>query len=78
MNAIIKGDGGLIGLTENENAMKCWMTAATEVSRILAEFESKFSSKKNTNHDHHEQSPAIQRSFVEDVANLINVVQKCK
>lgn len=38
-NAVLKGSGGIIGLTENKEALKRWMTAGPELSRILQEFE---------------------------------------
>jgi hypothetical protein len=33
LNAMVKGDGGVIGITENESAFKRWMEAVPEVAR---------------------------------------------
>lgn len=38
-NAIVKGDGGIIGITENEGALRRWLVAGPEIARILTEFE---------------------------------------
>lgn len=38
-NAIIKQSGGAIGLTTNPSALRRWMVAGPEVSRIVTEFE---------------------------------------
>lgn len=42
LNAQVKGDGGVIGLTENPGALRRWMLAGPQLSTILAEFEKKF------------------------------------
>ena len=44
-NAVIKDDGGAIGLTEDPTALRRWMIAGPEVSRLVATISSK----------HHEQ-----------------------
>ena len=43
LNALIKGTGGAIGLTENEGALCRWITAGPEVMHCLLEFEGQFS-----------------------------------
>ena len=35
VNARLKGDGGIIGITENEEALRKWLLAAPEVSDML-------------------------------------------
>ena len=39
LNAVAKGDGGVIGLTENEDFSRRWTVSFPEVCRILSEFE---------------------------------------
>ena len=39
LNALIKGDGGAVGLTESDAALNRWTTAAPETLRIVEEFE---------------------------------------
>ena len=35
LNAVLKGDGGIIGITENESALKRWLIAGPEMARII-------------------------------------------
>ena len=38
-NAVIKGEGGTIGVTEDPSALRRWMVAWPEVSRLATEYE---------------------------------------
>ena len=38
-NAVIKGDGGAVGLTEDPGALQRWMVAGSELSRLIAGYE---------------------------------------
>ena len=38
-NELIKGDGGIIGITENPNALLRWMVAGPELARMMKVFE---------------------------------------
>ena len=38
-NAIIKGEGGVTGVTEDPSALWRWMVAGPEVSRLTAEYK---------------------------------------
>src|SRR6218665_1990072 len=61
LNAMIKGDGGAIGITENEATLSRWVIVGPEIMRILHEFED----GKNSSPDdfkHHEQKPACQNA----------------
>ena len=52
-NALIKGDGGAVGLTNNGSALQRWMVAGPEVSRVVEEFHKELyhcTCKINTNH----------------------------
>ena len=39
VNAGVKGEGGAVGLTENPAALRRWMVAGPELSRMIEEFE---------------------------------------
>ena len=39
MNDKLKGDGGMIGLTENSNGLRRWMVSGPEVTRVVQQFE---------------------------------------
>ena len=38
-NELIKGEGGVIRITENPNALLRWMVAGPELARMVPEFE---------------------------------------
>lgn len=38
-NAMVKDDGGAVGLTENPGALRRWMVSGPEISRMINEFE---------------------------------------
>ena len=76
VNDLIKGDGGAVGLTENQQALERWMVAGPEIARLVMEFEESFpipNEKKSTKH--HEQYPAIQKSFAKDVSSLVSTLE---
>ena len=75
-NAIVKGDGGVIGITENEGALRRWMVAGAEIARILNEFEDQFHRQRQTDVRHHEQLPSVQKSFASDLNNAISSFEK--
>ena len=53
LNALIKGGGGAVGLTENPAALKRWMIAGPEICRMIGEFE--IDDPTSPNLKHHEQ-----------------------
>ena len=65
----IKGDGGIIGITENPEALRRFMISGPELARIVEEFEQ--STFHTTDSKHHEQYPKFQSKFKEDVKSLI-------
>ena len=75
LNAVIKGDGGAVGLTENEAALARWVTAGPEVVRTLLQFEGQQCSIRSE-FKHHEQTPFFQRRFKDDVAQLVEVFEE--
>ena len=75
-NEIIKGDGGAVGLTENESALRRWTVAGPEVARVLKEFEATFEPQKPNNQEHHEQTPSTQKTFFKDVKSLITAMEE--
>lgn len=75
LNAAIKGDGGAIGLTENESTLARWVTAGPEIVRTLLQFEGQ---QQSNHHDikHHEQTPFFQRRFRDHVIKLVDVFEE--
>ena len=75
-NALIKGDGGAVGLTNNPSALLRWMIAGPEVFRVVEEFHKELDySACKTNTGHHDQAPTVQATFGKDVLSLISVME---
>jgi len=75
LNVVVKGDGGIVGLTDNDKALRRLLLSGPEVARLLAEFESNSSLSKVTG-VHHEQTLATQQAFVSDVNKLVDTMQQ--
>ena len=70
VNAVVKGEGGAVGLTENPAALRSWMVAGPELARMVEEFEEVISVSESQNDN--ENKPAIQSAFAKDVVNLVS------
>lgn len=79
-NAIVKGSGGAVGLTENPVAFTRWMVAGPEMARLLKEFETGFIMDEDhdneVNYLHHEQGLATQKRFQRQVQNLTETISE--
>lgn len=76
-NAVIKGDGGAIGLTEDPVALRKWMVAGPEVSRVVAAYEASSGSKDSTKSSrHHEQTHSAQKHFFQMVDAYSKVLRE--
>ena len=74
VNALVKGEGGAFGLTDNNpSALRRWMVAGREISRIIAEFED---SPINDSTKHHEQTMSVQTNFAQEVKSLVDVFEE--
>ena len=75
-NAIIKGDGGAVGLTDNPSALWRWMVAGPEVARIIKEFQDETDSGMISQDTRdHDQSASVQAAFFKDVQSMVNVME---
>ena len=72
MNAVIKGDGGVVGITESETALTRWIIASPEIVRLLSEFEGHV---EGVSDEHHEQKPGHQKRFQQHILSLMQVFQ---
>ena len=70
LNADIKGAGGAVGLTEDDEKFLRWMLCAPEEGRMVREFEqhSLLNKDESDVYRHHEQSNSFQSKFQKDVA----------
>ena len=71
LNHIVKGDGGIIGINENEEALKAWMVGRLEIADILRNYGESIDKKGKSNDNHHEQIPSVQKHFLADVRKYI-------
>ncbi|KAK3775908.1 hypothetical protein RRG08_025126 [Elysia crispata] len=60
LTAMVKGDGGVIGLTEIDTALRRYMIAGPEMARLSMEYNDNESKKLNDTECHHEQIPSVQ------------------
>ena len=75
-NAVIKGDGGAIGVTEDPSALRRWMIAGPEVSHLAAQYEVACGAKMGAEHtSHHEETERAQRVFLEKVEKFSKAMQ---
>lgn len=75
-NAVIKGDGGAICLTENPSALKRWMVAGPEVRRLVLEYEKSSDVKEAQHSEHHEQTQKAEKVFIDRVQKLTTVIKE--
>lgn len=71
VNAMVKGDGGAVGLTESTSALRRWMIAGPEVARMITEFETSNKPICGDTFLHHEQFSSVQISFAKNVKSLV-------
>ena len=74
INAMVKGEGGAIGLTESPDAFERWMAAGPEVARLVRQFEESKTSISDIEKRHHEQTEAHQRRFQIDLESLVKKI----
>ena len=72
----MKGDGGIIGIIENEQTLLRWMVVGPEVSRILSDYSSEYSKVSVNTDKHHEQIGSIHTKFLKDGKNLKNTIEE--
>ena len=70
-NAIVKGNGGAVGLASSPGALKRWVTTGPQIACLLKSFEHSMTSKCADCNGHHEQSPAPRKAFKINVQALV-------
>lgn len=75
-NGVMKEEGGIIGLTQDVDALLRWAVAGPELVRVISEFEFSMIGKTedNTNTNHHEQTETTQIQFAKQVYALVEVI----
>ncbi len=74
-NAVVKGKGGIIGLTENPAALQRWLICGPELARSISEFESEIEhASYSSSQLHHEEGLTAQTNFKQQVNSLVDVI----
>lgn len=70
-NAVVKDDGGAVGLTESPAALQRWMVSGPEMARLINDFETSINrAQTSIDFRHHEQRAGVQKAFIRDVKAL--------
>ena len=72
-NALVKGEGGAVGLTENPRGFQTWMLTGREQARLLKEFEAGIA-EESEDDLHHEERLTFQENFKKHTAVLISCI----
>ena len=73
-NAIVKGSGGAVGLTQNPSAFRKWLLAGPEQARLIQELEEQFVIEKEGEGFHHDEGLSTQKTFQLHVLSLVEVI----
>jgi hypothetical protein len=71
MSEIVTKSGGAIGLTEDPAALRCWMVAGPEISRLIDEFTGICGNVHEKKQKHREETHAGQKNFYAKVNRLL-------
>ena len=68
----VKCDGGMVGLTQDEDKLRRWTVCSPDISRAVAEFEKStvFETKEHTTFHHYEYSDSFKAIFSKQVSDL--------
>ena len=74
-NAIVKADGGAIGITENPSALLRWITSGPQICQLIKDFDSTtMSSSSVKNKHHHDDIPSLHKLFLKNVCQLTETI----
>ena len=73
LNKDIKGDGGMVGLTEDAEKFRHWTICSPEIAKAVAESEegTVLQEKQHGRFHHHEDSNSFQIRFAKNVHDLL-------
>ncbi|KAG0716348.1 hypothetical protein GWK47_009930 [Chionoecetes opilio] len=76
-NRVLKDEGGVIGLTQDADALLRWAVSGPELVHVTSEFESSMVGKRESASqiNHHEQTAATQKLFARQVNTLVSVIE---
>ena len=78
LNKDIKGDGGMVGLTDDDEKFRHWEICSPEIVRVIAEFEegTMLQQKQHGSFHHHEDSNSFQIRFAKHVNDLLTELEQ--
>ena len=53
LNALVKGDGGVIGITQKDDTLRRWSVSGPELARVLSEYSNKHDKKSDLGDGHY-------------------------
>ena len=78
-NALVKGSGGAVGLTESPTAFQRWMVSGPEFARLLGEFQAQYLVENDSNAakswKHHESGISAQKTCQTQVLKLADAMK---
>lgn len=75
MNDQLKGEGGIIGITDSPSALIQWTTAGPEIARINDQFEKSKETTRTSSTKHHDQTHTVQKQFASHVNSMVSTFQ---
>ena len=75
-NKIIKGDGGLFGVTDQSISTQRWLLAAPEIASFIQSYEEQHGMAKTDRKRHHENTSSFETKFEKDVEALISSIEQ--
>ena len=76
-NAMVKGDGGVVDLTENPNALRRWMLSGLKMAHLIEEFrDHTLSYASRASQHHHKAEKAYQLRFHKDVKSVTEAIEE--
>ena len=76
MNSKIKGVGGAIDLTENDQVLRRWLISGPEIVQLVEEFQSVFDSKVVEVAEHHDSFTSTLTHFLKDMKLMLLAVNE--
>jgi hypothetical protein len=76
-NKVVKGSGGIVGLTEDPASLQKWLLAGPEISRLVQGFEDTFLEESNEDSlFHHSEDLSSQKRYKAKTTSFKNVVNQ--
>ena len=76
-NKLVKGSGGVIGITNSPSSLRRWMLSGPQISRMVEEFQDQYlDDDQELEQRHHEQDLPTQTTFQRQVVSLTETMRR--